>query len=348
MKPDKRIENLNIIDEEKIITPSQLKTEYPLTEKTVATIMEGQQTIRDILLGHDKRIFVVVGPCSIHNPKSALEYAHRLKTLSEAVKEKLFLVMRCYFEKPRTSTGWQGLINDPWLDNSCQIEEGLRIARKLLVNIAEIGLPAAGEALDLVTPQYVQDLFSWTAIGARTTESQTHRKMASGISTAVGFKNGTDGNMRVAVNAMKSALNPNHFVSIDPDGHSAIIRTRGNINTHIVLRGGGGRSNYDSGNIRKCEQLLREAGLPVRIMVDCSHENSGKDPDNQKRVLQDIALQIRNGNRSIVGVMIESHLKSGRQDFLDNPDALEYGVSITDACLSFEKTAKAVREFAGL
>ena len=345
MKPDKRIENLNVFAEEEIITPTELKTKYPLTEKAVLTVMEGQQTIRNILSGKDKRRFVVVGPCSIHDPESAFEYAHKLKKLFEEVTEKLFLVMRCYFEKPRTSIGWQGLINDPYLDNSCKIEDGLRIARKLLLNIAEIGVPVAGEALDLVTPQYLQDLFSWTAIGARTTESQTHRKMASGLSCAVGFKNGTNGNIDVAVNAIQSALYPNNFVSINPNGHSAIIRTKGNKNTHIVLRGGGGKTNYDSANIKECEDILMKAGLPVRIMVDCSHENSNKDSDKQKDVIKNIAEQIRGGNNSIVGLMIESNLKSGNQDYLERSNDLEYGVSITDACLSFDETAEAIREF---
>jgi len=345
LKPDKRIENLNVFAEEEIITPSELKKKYPLTEKAVSTVMKGQHTIRNILSGKDKRKFIVVGPCSIHDPESALEYAHKLKALSDDVTEKLFLVMRCYFEKPRTSIGWQGLINDPYIDNSCKIEDGLRIARKLLLNIAEIGLPAAGEALDLITPQYLQDLFSWTAIGARTTESQTHRKMASGFSCAVGFKNGTDGNINVAVNAIKSALYPNNFVSINPDGHSAIVRTKGNKNTHIVLRGGGGKTNYDSANIKKCEDILMKADLPVRIMVDCSHENSNKDPDKQKDVIQNILKQIRDGNKSIVGLMIESNLKSGNQDYLKKSDDLEYGVSITDACLSFEETEEAIRVF---
>ena len=345
MKPDKRIENLNVFAEEEIITPAELKTKYPLTEKAVLTVMEGQQTIRNILSGKDKRRFVVVGPCSIHDSESAFEYAHKLKKLFEEVTEKLFLVMRCYFEKPRTSIGWQGLINDPYLDNSCKIEDGLRIARKLLLNIAEIGVPVAGEALDLVTPQYLQDLFSWTAIGARTTESQTHRKMASGLSCAVGFKNGTNGNIDVAVNAIQSALYPNNFVSINPNGHSAIIRTKGNKNTHIVLRGGGGKTNYDSANIKECEDILMKAGLPVRIMVDCSHENSNKDSDKQKDVIKNIAEQIRGGNNSIVGLMIESNLKSGNQDYLERSNDLEYGVSITDACLSFDETAEAIREF---
>jgi 3-deoxy-7-phosphoheptulonate synthase len=345
MKPDKRIENLNVFVEERIITPTELKTKYPLTEKAVSTVMEGQQTIRNILSGKDKRKFIVVGPCSIHDPESAFEYAHKLKKLSKEVNEKLFLVMRSYFEKPRTSIGWQGLINDPYLDNSCKIEDGLKIARKLLLNIAEIELPAAGEALDLITPQYLQDLFSWTAIGARTTESQTHRKMASGFSCAVGFKNGTNGNIGIAVNAMKSALHPNNFISINPDGYSAIIRTKGNKNTHIVLRGGNGKTNYDSTSIKKCEDLLIKADLPVRIMVDCSHGNSNKDAEKQKDVLHNIAKQIRDGNKSIIGLMIESNLKSGNQDYLKKSNDLEYGISITDSCLSFDDTEKAIRVF---
>lgn len=341
---DKRIENLNIYSEEKIITPAELKRKYPLTEKAVLTVMEGQIVIRNILWGKDKRKFVVVGPCSIHDPEGALEYAHKLKNLSKNVEDKIFLVMRTYFEKPRTTTGWQGLINDPYLDNSYRIEDGLNIARKLLLNIAEIGLPAAGEALDLITPQYLQDLISWTAIGARTTESQTHRKMASGFSCAVGFKNGTNGNIDIAINAIKSALHPNNFISIDPDGFSAVVRTKGNRNTHIVLRGGGGKINYDSKSIAKCEDALKEANLPVRIMVDCSHENSNKDPEKQKKVIQNIIRQIHDGNKSIIGLMIESYLKSGNQDNPKNTKNLEYGISITDSCLSFDETEKVIRE----
>ncbi len=345
MKLDKRIENLNVSAEEEIITPAQLKSEFPLTEKAALTIMEGQHTVRNILARKDKRKFIVVGPCSIHDPESALEYAHKLNGLAEDVADKLFLVMRCYFEKPRTSSGWQGLINDPCLDNSGNIEAGLKIARKLLLDTAEIGMPAAGEALDLVTPQYVQDLFSWTAIGARTTESQTHRKMASGLSCAVGFKNGTDGNIDIAINAIKSALLPNSFVSISPDGRAAIVRTKGNENTHVVLRGGAGIPNYDVASITKCEEMLSAADLPVRIMVDCSHENSGKDHKRQKDILRNIAGQISKGNTSIIGLMIESHLKSGNQTCSEKADNLEYGVSITDSCLSFEETEEAIRGF---
>jgi 3-deoxy-7-phosphoheptulonate synthase len=345
MKPDVRIENINITAEEGIITPVELKTKFPLTEKAVSTIMEGQQTVRNILAGTDKRKFIVVGPCSIHDPEAALEYAHKLKKLSAEVKDKLFLVMRSYFEKPRTTIGWQGLINDPYLDNSYNIEDGLKIARKLLLDIAEIGLPTAGEALDLITPQYIQDLFSWTAIGARTSESQTHRKMASGLSSVVGFKNGTNGSMEIAVNAIKSALHPSTFISINPEGSSAVIRTKGNKNTHIVLRGGNGKTNYEPENIKKCEELLNKAGLPLKIMVDCSHDNSYKDAAKQKDVLQNIAKQIHDGNKSIIGLMIESNLKGGNQIYQNRPNGLEYGVSITDSCMSFDDTEVAIKGF---
>lgn len=345
MKLDKRIENLNVVSEEKIITPAELKDRFPLSEKAVSVVMNGQKTICDILSGKDRRKLIIVGPCSIHNPAEALDYAGKLKKLSEEVKEKLFLIMRVYFEKPRTRIGWQGLINDPYLDNSCKIDDGLSIARELLLHIAEIGLPAAGEALDLITPQYVQDLFSWTAIGARTTESQTHRKMASGFSSAVGFKNGTDGNIDVAINAMKSAEHPNNFISINPEGHSAIVRTKGNSNTHIVLRGGGGEINYDEASINKCEKKLEAAGLPVKIMIDCSHENSNKNSKNQIEVVENIKRQILGGNKSIFGLMIESNLTGGNQVITQDPGDLKYGVSITDSCLSFADTEKSIKSF---
>jgi len=343
LKLDTRIENLNVYSEEKIITPTELKDKYPLTEKAVSVVMDGQNTINHILSGKDSRKLIIVGPCSIHNPAEALDYARKLKRLSEEVKDKLFLVMRVYFEKPRTSIGWQGLINDPYLDNSCKIDDGLAIARELLLHIAEIGLPTAGEALDLITPQYVQDLISWTAIGARTTESQSHRKMASGFSSAVGFKNGTDGNIDVAINAMKSTLHPNNFISINPDGHSAIVRTKGNRNTHIVLRGGGGKINYDEASIKKCEKILASAGLPQKIMIDCSHENSNKDPENQKMVIENIKGQILKGNKSIFGLMIESNLNGGNQKITKDPGDLKYGVSITDGCLSFDDTERSIK-----
>ena len=314
---DLRIENLHIHSETEIIHPDQLKREYPLTRKAVDTVLHGQQAIKNILDGTDPRRFVVVGPCSI-------------------------LVMRVYFEKPRTNVGWQGLVNDPYLDGSYKIEEGMRLARKLLLDIAEIGLPTAGEALDLVTPQYVQDLFSWTAIGARTTESQTHRKMASGFSSTVGFKNGTNGDLDVAINAMRAAAHENNFVSINPEGHVAVVRTKGNPYTHVVLRGGSDGPNYDAKHIAQCERHLEALELPQNIMVDCSHANSLKDPDKQLTVMDDVTQQILDGNRSIKGLMIESNLNGGNQAIPKNLDDLDYGVSVTDACIDWNDTESSI------
>ena len=341
---DPRIENLNIHAETEIVHPDHIKALYPLTAKAVSTVMSGQQTIKNILDGRDPRRFVVVGPCSIHDIDAALEYAGRLKQLAEEVEETLFLVMRVYFEKPRTRVGWQGLITDPDLDGSYNVEEGLKRARKLLLEIAEIGLPTAGEALDLVTPQYIQDLFSWTAIGARTTESQTHRKMASGFSCAVGFKNGTNGDYKVAIDAIHAAAHENNFISINPEGRVAIVRTKGNPHCHIVLRGGHDGPNYDADHIARCEAALESSGLPANIMVDCSHANSCKNPDNQPKVLDDIARQIELGNRSIKGIMIESNLNAGNQQIPKNLDDLAYGVSVTDGCIDWETTAEALRK----
>jgi len=341
---DKRIENINVHSEDPLLTPQQLKHRYPMTEKAVATVMHGQQTIRNIIARRDHRMFVVVGPCSVHDIKAAYEYAERLKSLAEELDDALFLIMRVYFEKPRTRVGWQGLINDPYLDNSFALEDGLCLARQLLLSIAELGLPAAGEALDLVTPQYIQDFFSWTAIGARTTESQSHRKMASGLSSTVGFKNGTDGNLAIAINAIQAAANANHFLSVNPTGQVAVIRTKGNPNTHIVLRGGIDKPNYDAASIAECESQLMKAGLPHNIMVDCSHANSRKEPSKQLDVLTSVTEQIINGNRSIVGLMLESNLNRGNQTIPQNVKDLKYGVSITDACLDWQTTESALKE----
>ena len=345
--PDKRIENLNVISENAIITPAELKRQYPLSEKAVQTVMKGQQSIKRILDGADPRLFVVIGPCSIHDIEAAKDYATRLKKLADEVSETLLLVMRVYFEKPRTRVGWQGLINDPNLDGSCDIETGLTLARQLLLHLAEIGLPAAGEALDLVTPQYVQDLFCWTAIGARTTESQTHRKMASGFSCPVGFKNGTDGNVEVAINAIKSTLQQHNFVSVNPAGQVAIVRTKGNPYTHMVLRGGLDRPNYDSVSVELVERQLAEAGLKANIMVDCSHANSMKDPARQPYVMRDVTHQILEGNQSIVGLMIESNLGWGNQAINSDLSELEYGVSVTDGCIDWETTETQIKAMAG-
>ncbi len=342
--PDKRIENIHVHSEDSLLTPEQLKRKFPLTEEAVSTVMRGQQTIKDILNRKDHRMLVVVGPCSVHDVAVAREYAGNLHELARQVADTFFLTMRVYFEKPRTNIGWQGLINDPFLDHSYKIEEGLHLARELLLDLATMGLPTAGEALDLVSPQYIQDLFSWTAIGARTTESQSHRKMASGLSSAVGFKNGTDGNLAIAINAMRAAAKENHFLSVDPKGHVAVVRTQGNPYTHVVLRGGINGPNYDAASIAATEKQLERAGLKTNIMVDCSHANSQKDPSRQLQVLQDVTRQISNGNRSIVGLMIESNLNWGNQKIPDDRSALKHGVSITDQCIDWATTAKALLE----
>ncbi len=291
-------------------------------------------------------MFAVVGPCSIHDPQAAREYARRLKALHDELKDEIYLVMRVYFEKPRTTTGWKGLINDPDMDDSFRIDKGLRLGRQLLHEMAAMGLPTATEALDPIAPQYYGDLVSWTAIGARTTESQTHRELASGLSTPVGFKNATDGSQEVAINALQSAAAPHSFLGIEQDGRIAIIRTRGNSYGHVVLRGGE-QPNYDSVSIRLCEQALAENGMPPRIVVDCSHSNSNKDPQLQGVVLDDVVRQIREGgNRSIVGFMLESYLGWGKQKLGADPRELAYGVSITDACIDWETTERVLRDAA--
>lgn len=336
------IENVNIEDQQVLITPAALKEEMPLSDAARRTVLEGRQTINNILDGKDPRLFLVVGPCSIHDPEAAMDYARRLKALADEVSDTLYLVMRVYFEKPRTTTGWKGLINDPHLDDSFDIEKGLHIGRRLLLDIAELGLPTATEALDPISPQYLQDTISWSAIGARTTESQTHREMSSGLSMAIGFKNGTDGALDVAVNAMKSTGSPHSFLGIDQQGQVAITRTRGNPYSHVVLRGGGGSPNYDSVNVALCEKELEKAGLRNAIMVDCSHANSNKDPAVQPLVMQDITHQIREGNTSIVGLMVESNLNWGKQS-IGARDQMQYGVSVTDACIDWDTTEQAVR-----
>lgn len=346
---EKTIENLNIEKEEPLISPTALKQLFPLTQNSINTVQAGQSTIKNILHGRDDRQLVVVGPCSIHDVAAAKEYAQRLKALRDEVQDVLYLVMRVYFEKPRTTTGWQGLVIDPYLDNSCQVEEGLKMARELLTFVAELGLPAAGEALDLVTPPYLQDLFSWTAIGARTTESQSHRKMASGLSAVVGFKNGTDGNIDIAVNAIKSVSSPHSFVSIEPNGNVAVIRTSGNPNTHLILRGGRA-PNYDAKCVAEYHQKMIEAGgpagVPSKIMVDCSHANSHGKFARQEVVLQDIAMQLKNGCSTIMGVMLESNLHEGNQPIAQDVATMKYGVSVTDACIGWETTARILRQFA--
>ena len=341
-----RLSDLNIENYEVVIPPSALKSELPLPDAARQLVNDARQTVKNILDGQDKRLFVVVGPCSIHDPALALEYARRLKQLSEQLSDQLFIIMRVYFEKPRTTVGWKGLINDPTLNGSFDIETGLRTARKLLIELTEIGLPLATEALDPISPQYLQDTITWTAIGARTTESQTHREMSSGLSSPVGFKNGTDGSLDVAVNAMKSVTHGHAFLGINPDGQVAITRTRGNAYGHVVLRGGGGKPNYDSVSVALCEQALDKAGLAKNIVVDCSHANSNKDHNVQPLVLDDIAHQIRDGNESICGVMLESNINEGNQSIPDDLSQLKYGVSVTDACIDWETTEKALLKFA--
>ena len=338
-----KLENINISDHEVLITPDSLKSDMPVSAAITEQINESREIVRNIISKKDKRLLVVVGPCSIHDPNAAIDYAHRLKKLSLSLDKRLYIVMRSYFEKPRSTVGWKGLINDPYLDDSFKISEGLKIARKLLLEISEIGLPLATEALDPITPQYLQDLISWSAIGARTTESQTHREMASGLSCAIGFKNGTDGSLEVAINAMQSAVAPHRFLGINPSGQVSIIHTRGNPDVHVVLRGGSNGPNYEKEAVLKSEQQLQGKGLDPSIMIDCSHANSNKDHKNQSKVLDNIIEQIREGNKSITGVMIESNIEPGNQSISEN---LEYGVSITDACVDWDETERMLTKLA--
>jgi 3-deoxy-7-phosphoheptulonate synthase len=338
------VNNLNVLSQDLLPTPQQVKNALPLTDKAQATVLQGRETVRRILDREDPRLFVVIGPCSIHDIKAAHEYAARLKRLADEVGDTLYLIMRVYFEKPRTTVGWKGLINDPFMDDSFHIEKGLHMARELLLHLAEMGLPASTEALDPITPQYLSDLITWTAIGARTTESQTHREMASGLSTPVGFKNGTDGSLTVAINALHAASRPHHFLGINQDGQSAVFRTRGNRYGHVVLRGGGGRPNYDSVSVAVCEKELAEARLAPNIVVDCSHGNSNKDYRLQPLVAENCVNQILEGNRSIVGLMLESNLGAGNQSIPQDLSQLKYGVSVTDACIDWASTEKLLRE----
>lgn len=335
-------ENLNVESQEVLITPEQLKAKIPATDSAIDTINLGRKTVENILDGDDNRLFIVIGPCSIHDTKAAMDYAQRLKKLAEQVSDTLVLLMRVYFEKPRTTVGWKGLINDPYLNDSFKIEEGLQIGRQLLLDVAELGLPTSTEALDPISPQYLQDLISWSAIGARTTESQTHREMASGLSSAVGFKNGTDGGLTVATNALQSAAKPHRFLGINGQGQVAIIHTRGNPYAHIVLRGGSKGPNYDSVNVALCEQVLEKAGVSKNIMIDCSHANSNKDPALQTLVMENVSNQIIEGNNSIVGLMIESNIGWGNQKMSADKNNMEYGISVTDACIDWETTEKAI------
>ena len=335
-----QFDDLNVVSQEVLITPDALKSELPVSEAAEISVATGRAAVRDILDRKDHRLMVVIGPCSVHDVDAAIDYAKRLKVLADQVSDTLLIVMRVYFEKPRTTVGWKGLINDPHLDDSFKIKDGLHIGRKLLLDIAELGLPTSTEALDPISPQYLQDLISWSAIGARTTESQTHREMASGLSSAVGFKNGTDGSLDVAINALQSTANPHRFLGINKEGQVAIITTAGNKYGHVVLRGGNEKPNYDSVSVAVCEQELEKAGLVPNIMVDCSHANSNKNHELQPLVVDNVTHQILDGNKSIIGIMVESNLKAGNQKINKDRSQMEYGVSVTDKCIDWDTTER--------
>jgi len=338
-----RTQNLHVKAAVRLLTPNALKDELPMSEASNRTVVAGREAVSAILDQEDPRLLVVVGPCSIHDVDGALDYGRRLAALRREVRDEMEIVMRVYFEKPRTTIGWKGLINDPHLDGSYDIDTGLKRARRLLLELTALGLPAATEFLDPIIPQYIDDLVTWAAIGARTIESQTHREMASGLSMPVGFKNGTDGSLQLALDAMHSARTPHSFLGIDQDGVTSIIRATGNPAGHIVLRGGRARTNYDAESLREAEASLLKAGLPAVLMVDCSHANSGKQHARQEEVWRNVIQQRVAGRRSIIGVMLESNLEEGNQPFPQDPARLRYGVSITDACLGWEATERLVR-----
>ena len=340
------LDNQHVIEIKALPSPRVIKTRNPITDQAAALVVETREAIRKILHGQDRdRLLVIVGPCSIHDPNAAYEYAEKLKPVADDLHDRLLILMRTYFEKPRTTIGWKGLINDPHLDGTCDIATGMELARKILLHVNQSGMPCATELLDPVTPQYIADLISWTAIGARTTESQTHREMASGLSMPVGFKNGTEGSLQVAVNAMTSARTPHHFVGINADGQTSIIRTMGNPDRHIVLRGGGGKTNYDEEHVAKAEAAVANEGIARPIMIDCSHDNSSRDHTRQGLVARDVLRQFREGRQSIMGLMLESNLRPGKQDWKQGIP-LAYGVSITDACLGWGETAALLTELA--
>ena len=331
-------QNVNVTAIDSLITPGELDAKLPVTDAALDTVIRGRRSIEAILRRDDPRLLVVVGPCSIHDPAAAMDYARRLAGLAERVADRMFVVMRVYFEKPRTTVGWKGLINDPHLDDSFDMNRGLELARQLLIDINALGLPAGTEFLDPITPQYLDDLVSWAAIGARTTESQTHRQMASGLSMPVGFKNATNGSLQVALDAMLSALRPHHFVGIDEQGRSAIIHTRGNAYGHVILRGGESGSNYAPADIASAADRLAAAGLNPMLMVDCSHANSGKVSTKQPAVWDSLIDQRAGGTDAIIGAMVESHLFGGRQSIPADKSDLAYGVSVTDECLAWDAT----------
>ncbi len=337
-------DDLRIQSITEVSPPSVIHELYPITEEAAATVAESRQAIHRILHGEDDRLLVVIGPCSVHDPISAIDYAQRLKAMRDRLIDDLEIVMRVYFEKPRTTVGWKGLINDPHLNETFDINEGLRRGRKLLLDINKLGLPAGTEFLDLISPQYIADLIAWGAIGARTTESQGHRELASGLSCPIGFKNGTDGTVRIAIDAMRAAARPHVFMSLTKKGHSAIFRTTGNEDTHIILRGGQ-RPNYDQESVADAAEKMRQAGLRANLMIDFSHANSRKQHEKQIDVARDVAGQIARGNRDIMGAMIESHLVGGRQDLIPGRE-LTYGQSITDACIAWEDSVPLLEQLA--
>jgi len=337
--------DLRVVSTSQLVTPNELKKQLPISNTAAENVATARKQIESIIDGDDLRFLAIIGPCSIHEPKAALDYANKLLELRMEFEKHLLICMRVYFEKPRTTVGWKGLINDPGLDGGGKIDEGLYIARQLLLDLAEMNLPAATEMLDPISPQYIADLVCWTAIGARTTESQTHREMSSGLSMPVGFKNGTDGDLKIAINAMKSARQPHHFLGIDGLGRVCNVCTRGNPYCHVVLRGGSSGPNYSDEKIGEAVDLLREAGLNARLLIDCSHANSNKDHRNQPQVLRELAQQIRGGTKGILGFMLESNLVAGRQELGPWNTNLIYGQSITDACIDFPTTDKAIRDF---
>jgi 3-deoxy-7-phosphoheptulonate synthase len=325
-----------------LMPPTALKAQLPLTAELEQQVLKHRSAIKNILDFHDRRKFIVLGPCSIHDVPAAIEYAHKLKELSDQVSDKLLLIMRVYFEKPRTTVGWKGLINDPDLDDSFDVEKGLHLGRQLMIDITKIGLPTATEALDPIVPQYIGDLIAWAAIGARTTESQTHREMASGLSMPVGFKNGTDGSIKVALNALQSAMQPHNFLGINQEGQVSVFQTTGNAYGHVILRGGEGQPNYDPTSVAEVEAALKKANMQPRIVIDCSHGNSNKDYRLQPIVLESVVQQIVSGNTSIVGLMLESHLFEGSQSIPADLSQLKYGVSVTDKCINWEQTTEII------
>ena len=337
--------DLRVLNTVPLATPEQVKATLPISERAASTVAAGRAAIEDVLHGRDRRLFVVVGPCSIHDPAAAIDYAERLRVLRERYADALLVCMRGYFEKPRTTVGWKGLINDPHLDGTCDLDLGLHTARRLLLALAELGLPIANEALDPVTPQYLADLIAWSAIGARTTESQTHREMASGLSMPVGFKNGTDGSLDIAINAMQSSAAPHSFIGIDVAGRVSVVRTAGNPHSHVVLRGGSSGPNFGDTAVQAAAAKLRAAGQNPRVLIDCSHGNSQKDFARQSVVAEDVAVQLERGSDVILGVMLESHIVAGRQDLVPGR-ALCYGQSITDACIDLGTTERVLERLA--